>query len=192
MVMIRTFIAVLLGEKMHKEVLRVSELLKGRVIGAKWVEPQNIHITLRFLGDVDERDMGKVLDIARDVAKVSKPIGISLGRIGAFPTERRARVLWIGLSSGGDELGLLSGRLNRELLKGGFGAPDRDFSPHITIARLRRPTDISGAISGIDVEEVDSVVDEIIVMRSDLKSTGPVYSPIGRFGLGGPREERRG
>jgi 2'-5' RNA ligase len=182
---IRTFIAIPLDEEMVDEISRVSGVLKGRITGAKWVEPQNLHITLRFLGDVEEGDMGKVLRAAEKAAMGSRPVEISLGKVGAFPGERNARVLWVGLSSGGDELGLISRRLNEELSKGGFGPPDKDFSPHITIARLRKPANISGAIAGLDVRGIRSVVGELVVMRSDLRSTGPVYTPIERFGLRG-------
>ena len=136
----RCFIAVELSAEARAEVQRLIEAVSELEIrGVRAVRPGGVHVTLRFLGDI-EREAGPQrhrLQIRACGASCLRPCNLSLADIGAFPSTRSARVLWVGVSGDTDSLGELHERVEDELSSVGFRRDRRQFSPHITLARLR-------------------------------------------------------
>lgn len=155
-----------------------------------WVSPENLHYTMRFLGEVGEDGARRVAEAAGEAAAAVPAFDARLGGLGAFPNPRRARVLWIGLSTGAESLTALAQALDRALKPRGFGAPDHPFSPHLTLGRVREP----GASWGEALDPIHApegpharfVVDRLCVVESKLSPQGSIYTVRVEALLAGP------
>lgn len=159
---------------------RFQTSLKGTGADLKLVERENIHLTLRFLGDVREGLVEELINLVSDIK--FNPFPAELRGVGAFPNLRRPRVIWTGITKGADRLRGLFKRLEPEIVGMGFKPDGRGFSPHITLARVR-----SGRNRDRLVEEVMDCADEsfgefevkhIRLKRSILTPRGPIYSTL--------------
>ena len=190
MATIRTFVAVELSSGVRSRAASLIERL--RVAGAKvtWTAPHNMHLTLKFLGDVPDVDSPGVCQAVDEAVSGVASFEIMCRGAGAFPDTRRPRTLWLGVDSGLDELVALHAKIDAALAPLGFARERRRFQPHLTIGRVRE--------SGPKVEELCrlvekhadfeadlSVVDEVTVMASFLERTGPKYEALGRTELRG-------
>lgn len=186
---IRTFIAVELHPDVVAQAVSLVDRLRSAGAEVKWVESQNMHLTLKFLGDVREEDTADVCRVITKTAAEFQPFDITLGGAGAFPDARRPRTLWIGVTQGEKEMGALQTAVERVLAKRGFPKEGRAFHPHLTIGRVRQggPTmaelaqllqDQAGFAAGV------STVRELVVFASYLSQTGPTYEPLARAPLG--------
>ena len=144
-----------------------------------WVKPENLHYTLRFLGELGEDGTRRVTEAAREAAASQPAFDAELGDLGAFPDPRRARVLWIGLSTGAQALTALAHALDAALAPRGFGAADHPFSPHLTLGRVRdaradwsEPLGLSPAAGG---PAGRFRVDRLSVVESTLSPKGSIY-----------------
>ena len=186
---IRTFIAVELSPAVRAEAVRLVELLRPAGGDAKWVEPQNMHLTLKFLGDVREEQIADVCRVVSKTAADFQPIEITLGGAGAFPDLRRPRTLWIGVTQGQQELVRLQTAVERALAKRGFPKENRAFHPHLTIGRIRESGPAMGELGQLIQDHADfaagsSTAREVVVFASHLSSSGPTYEPLARALLG--------
>lgn len=176
----RGFVAVEIGGL--SRILELGEDLKRTRVRMKLVEADNIHMTLKFLGDVDERKNERILEAMRGSAEAIQPFEMTLKGAGVFPGENNIRVVWIG-AEGAEPLSEIARRLNSHLKKVGFPAEERAFTPHITVARVkdsRRSHQILGVIDAHRDTEFGVVkVDGIHLKRSFLTNEGPVYTTIG-------------
>lgn len=191
---LRLFLAVELPSPVRDSVARVREAFSASR-GLRWVNPDLLHITIRFLGDVPAIHVSLVEEAARYAAEGVQPHTAHVSGIGAFPNDRQPRVLWAGLAEdeGAAALTRLHGFVEAALEARGFDREDRPFSAHITLARTR--DDISSAERrsiGDALREVSErvspagevPVDTLTVMRSDLSAAGPRYTPLVRVPLG--------
>ena len=135
--MVRTFVALLIPLSWIEYLARVERDLGERMSGLSWVKPDNMHITIRFLGDLGDSGVRRAGESARRGADSHPAFPARLGRPGAFPSLDRPRVLWTGLAEGADQAIALAKSVNRHLEQDGFGPPDKPFRPHITLARVR-------------------------------------------------------
>lgn len=185
---IRTFVAIEIPPAAQATLAAVQEALqaiRGAREAVKWVRPEIIHITLQFLGDVPAPRLEAVGEaVARACADVPA-FPLRLSGAGAYPNTRRPRVLWVGLAGKLDVLAHLQSMVARELTGLGFPPEDREFSPHLTLGRVRRDADpeavraLGEAVSGLQIEESEPfLVEAVQVMRSDLYPAGPVYTPL--------------
>ena len=146
----------------------------------KPVERENLHITLRFLGEISPPLVEAVGQLIVETS--FKPFRAVFHGVGAFPNPRRPRVIWIGVSEGAEELKTLHSRIERGLLDLGFRREDRAFTPHLTIARVRsgRNRDrLTTALHSLhDLEFGSLLVDRIRLKRSTLTPRGPIYSTL--------------
>ncbi len=130
--MYRLFVAVDLPDEIRNS---VSDICAG-IPGVKWIDPEQLHLTIRFIGDADE---ALFVAIRQELAEITgPPFTLSLRGVGRFPPHREPRVLWVGLERSG-ELALLRDQVEQALVKVGLEPEGRAFSPHITLARLREP-----------------------------------------------------
>jgi 2'-5' RNA ligase len=188
--MIRSFIAINLPEATRQTLAAVQEQLKQYGTGVRWVKPGSIHLTLKFLGNIDA---AQVEDIARAVAQEIRdqsPITLRPAGLGAFPSLRKPRVIWIGMKGEVQRLNEIQVRVDNSLEPLGFVREKRGFRPHLTIGRVkdrRRLQSLVDAMVTLDVEPFNSFdADEIILYKSDLRPTGAIYTKLHRMPLAAP------
>lgn len=185
----RTFIAVEIARPIRNKLVALQGELGRTVSGVKWVEPENIHLTLVFLGEVDDREIPTVCRTAQESASHMTPIVATVRGVGCFPHARRPRVVWVGIDRGSQELIALHDALESPLEQLGYRREDRRYTPHVTLGRInsdRIATQnltaaihrLAGWVGG------DMTVTEIQIMGSELGSNGPVYTVLGRARLG--------
>jgi 2'-5' RNA ligase len=185
---IRTFIAFELPDAIIQTAGELQLDLKARGLKLRWVRPQNMHLTLRFLGDIAPERTAELAQAMRRTVRAAAPLELSIQGMGVFPGLRRPRVLWIGLGGRTDELKKLQADLEEELAALEFQREHRPFTAHLTLARIDRWIDAQQLLQGI--EDVGGFkprtfqASELILFRSDLKPQGPVYTPLERIALG--------
>ena len=135
----RLFLAVFPPPGVQRAAYAAIEALRRPGDGVSWVKPENLHYTMRFLGEVGEDGARRAADAATESAAKSRRFDAALGPLGAFPSARRARVIWVGMSEGAEALVALARDLDRALEKRGFGGADKPFSAHLTLGRVRDP-----------------------------------------------------
>lgn len=150
-----------------------------------WERPEKLHLTLKFLGDVEDHTLFRVEDIVRRVAGSYSPFDIQLGGTGSFPPKRETKILWVGIQDDGS-LAEIAKQIEKECSTLGFEAEKRKFNPHLTIARLREPhrsADLAKTHLEIGFEPVGFEVREIVIYESKLLPRGSIYTPIAKFPL---------
>jgi 2'-5' RNA ligase len=179
--MIRSFIAFDLdSDFVRKKLTEIQTLLVKTAADLRVVEPQNIHVTMRFLGDVRTDNIEKIYEAMKKAMFV--PFGVRIQGIGAFPDVRYPRVVWAGITHGANDLRSISSQLEPHLTALGFAPEPKGFSPHLTIARVR---------DGRNKEELAKFINErkdfdfgsimatcLRLKKSDLTPKGPVYSTL--------------
>lgn len=185
---IRTFIAVPIHDSVKKSIADLQRELTLTKADVKWVRPGNVHITLKFLGDVETDRIAEVSRKVEDAARSFGRFSIRIGGTGAFPNARRPHVLWIGVQEGANPLIELSARIDSAMVRIGFEKEKRPFSPHLTIGRVRSMQNVREAVdlmqrSAWNTEPFDA--ETVVVMKSDLQSTGAAYTPLATIKLQG-------
>ena len=179
---IRSFIAVELPEHIRSTIFDVQKGLKPGIKGMKWVKPENIHLTLRFLGDIGRREIDGAKDAIGEAAREVSPFFLSAKGMGAFPGLSRPRVMWIGLGGEVEKLRELSRIINIKLDINGIEREQRKFKGHLTIGRVKGRINPAQLIESIkkmkDFESEAFSVDRIILFKSELKPEGPTYTEL--------------
>jgi 2'-5' RNA ligase len=188
MARIRTFIAIDPGKAIHDRIIALQETLARTGAEVKWVEPTNLHLTLLFLGEVDEREIPPVCQAVADVTAKQMAFSMTVESAGCFPNSRRPRVLWVGISTGSQEVCTLHDALELPLLElGCYRREDRKYTPHITLGRIKTDpgTDQLAAALAKNVawKGGDTTVREVHVMSSKLSPQGPEYTVLSRAKL---------
>ena len=188
---LRTFIAVDPGKTIRARLVALQENLARAGSAMKWVEPENLHVTLLFLGEVDNRD---VPDVCRAVSACCREIEafeMMVGGVHCFGSPRRPRTVWAGLSEGGPEMTALHAALEQPLLDlGCYRREIRPFTPHITLGRVKgeRSDDaLTAALPKYETWQGGAIdVREVLVMSSELRHEGPMYAVLSRGKLRAP------
>lgn len=183
----RLFVAVFPPAAVQDAAYAWIETLRERGGGVSWVKRENLHFTMRFLGEVGDDGARRVREAAREAAAGVPAFEAALGEPGAFPSARRARVLWLGLSRGAAELTALARRLETALDRRGWEPERRAFSPHLTLGRVREPgADWSAALAGAAAarEPREFRVERLAVIQSRLHPKGSVYAVLEDAPLG--------
>ena len=171
----RLFVAVDISEELREKIHPVLKAV-SEISGVKAVERENLHITLKFLGEVSE---ARVVAISEALKKVEfEPFEIYLKGFGFFPNERYARVAWIGVKEGEDRLKELADKVNAALKKVGFKS--ESFTAHVTVARVKKPEGrkIVEVLSKLDDDFGRMEVKDFRLKKSTLTSKGPIYEDI--------------
>lgn len=179
----RLFVAVDLPEDVRKVVDAGVMPLRDRYPRARWVPTRNQHVTLKFLGTTWPRLVGWVIETVGGVAAAHEPFETRVAELGAFPSARRARVLWVGLDDEAGRLSAIAQELDRALAKE-FSREKRAFTPHLTVARFDPPVQLEDDLDRVGVESPTFAVEWLVVMRSHLQRPAPVYEAIATFPLG--------
>jgi 2'-5' RNA ligase len=168
----------------------LQEQLAGVAPGVNWVEPDNMHLTLIFLGEVDARETPHVCKAVAEAAKPFAPFSFSVAGLGAFPTPRRPRTLIARVDEGAAELSAIHAALEPALLAlGSYRREERAFTPHLTLGRVKRESageDLSAAIAKFSTwRGGTNHVRELKVLSSELTRDGPDYALLSRARLSG-------
>ena len=183
---IRTFIAVTLDESVKEIIKALVDNFKTLNLDLKWVEIKNIHLTLKFLGDVSPEKIEKTTSILKECLSDIKPIATHLTSLGTFPPHRNPRVFWIGLDDSKRNLTQLAEKLEGKLGSIGFAPEERDFKAHVTLARIKSMKNMSlfqQKIETFRLPEQTFTLKDIVLFKSVLTPTGPIYEPIQTFHL---------
>lgn len=180
--MVRLFIALELSERQKEEVGVFQEKTKKYLQNARWVKPGNIHLTLKFLGETDENRVDLIKGAIDDACYNFSSFSVSYGGGGVFPSERKARVLWIGLTEGAESVCSLAENLEEKMVDIGYKKEKRSYHPHLTIGRLRNPppaSSIKNFLSeGTGFASSDSTIDRVVLFESSLTRSGAIYRPL--------------
>ena len=187
--MLRSFVALEIPAGIQSMIARstapLQKILPKPLI--RWVAPQNVHLTLKFLGEVSPANLERLAEALKNEVVACERFNMSIGGLGAFPTPSRARVLWIGLDAPLAMMALLHS-VEAVTARLGFPPEGRPFSPHLTIGRVGQNvsgTDIQHirtALEGTTIGSLGTVLVEAVhIFKSDLKAGGAVYTPLYRL-----------
>jgi 2'-5' RNA ligase len=184
---IRTFIAVDPGKAIRDRLVALQQALQRAGAQCKWVEPENLHITLLFLGEVDMPTVPQVCDAVKQAVSDQGAFAMTVEHTGCFPNPRRPRILWAGVGEGAQELVALHDAIEGPLMElGCYRREERKYTPHLTLGRARgeRQGDLSAVMARhADWKGGETTVKEVHVMGSELMPHGPVYTVLSRVKL---------
>jgi 2'-5' RNA ligase len=189
MARLRTFIAVDLGQQLRDRCAAMQENLTRLGAEVKWVEHDNLHVTLLFLGEVDERDVPPVCAAVAAACAGHEQFTLGVEKVGCFPNPRRPRTIWAGVGEGAAELIALHDALEPPLLElGCYRREERQFTPHVTLGRVKNDQHTGKLAAGLtkyaDWRAGDVAVREVLVLSSELTPKGPIYTVLSRARLG--------
>jgi 2'-5' RNA ligase len=189
---IRSFIAIELPEEAKEGLARLrKELERGEHKFVKWVDPGGIHLTLKFLGNIPSKRVAEITEAIKEAAQGISPFHLEISGLGAFPSLRQARVLWVGIGGEVDKLSRLQQNIDSTLAALGFAKEERPFVPHLTLARIRQGAspperrsfgELVGSTTFEDKYPVE--VEAVRLMRSQLTPAGAIYTCLSAVGLG--------
>ena len=186
----RTFIALNLPPEERVRLHAALEPLRGKGLPVRWMDPESLHLTVKFLGDTEGDGVAAIDAVMRKAASRRSAITLRIAGLGGFPSLRRANIVWIGVAPDA-ELSALQRELEPALSRLGYPREQRPFRPHITIGRTRsggQPSDIERLSTLVD-HEATVVVESVDLMRSQPGPAGSRYEPLLRRRLGEPEEE---
>ena len=187
----RCFIATAVPLEVRARIVSTMKTLRDIPASISWVPEENIHLTLRFLGDLKRTSIESVKEELRSIASSHRSFKLSYRDLGTFPRRARPRVIWAGAFEDGEELASLWDDLNERLAEIGFQRPKRRFTPHLTLGRVR------GSLACREFERYreklsnltfgEGWVENLLVMQSILQpGKKACYLPLASFTLGGP------
>ena len=185
---LRTFIAIQLSAELKRHISDLQAEFKRQVPelrGLSWVNPEGIHLTLRFLGDIEESQVEAITSVLRRAAAPIGAFRLEARGLGGFPTPQRMRVLWVGLSGDAEAtsaLQRLQVTIEEGLVGAGFAREERAFTPHLTVARIRERGAV-GPLARLVMKEQDRMLGGLLagsvtLIKSELRPKGAVYTPL--------------
>ena len=191
---LRIFIAIPLPERLLTRLGEVQYRLEGKVSprSVRWVKPEGVHLTLKFLGDTPRDEIPTIVEALTVVARNAPSFALTAEGLGCFPSPGRPRVLWVGVTEPTGRLKILYRAIEEAMTALGYKPERHGFTPHLTLGRVRRGASrddralISDAVTGTKVGELAAFeADRLEVIRSELKPSGAEYTTLKRFKLEG-------
>ncbi len=183
----RTFIAIEIPDEIKQALTETQRRLKDAGVDAGWPQPEGIHLTLKFLGEVPETQIPDVVNGLREAAQGISPFRLEVRGAGTFPSPKNARVVWVGLTGDVDTLSRLQAAVEDAMVRIGMERDDRAFTPHLTLGRIKYIRSRDRWLKAVeDIKDVNLAgfnVTAISLMKSELKRTGAVYTEMGRVEL---------
>ncbi len=187
--MIRSFLAIELPKPILKKIGGVQEDLKSAHAEVRWVHPEKIHLTLKFFGNIEESKVDSIFKTIEEPLQTHQPFLLKVRGVGAFPQWRNPRIIWMGLVDGDEILNTLQKEIETQLEKIGFQPEDRPFHPHLTLGRMKSPKGKEALVERMERykerEFGDFPVERVVLFKSDLKPSGPIYTALKEMKLGG-------
>jgi len=183
---IRSFIAIELPGEIKSDLAQLGDrLMDARHPFVKWVDFENIHLTLKFLGNVAVNQITEITEAMREAIRGVSPFRLEISGLGAFPRMEQPRVIWVGISGETDKLSELQRRVDSKLVRLGFAGENQSFVPHLTLARVRDGAsssdrkDLGRLLTSTKFESKGHItVNSINLMKSQLTPDGPIYSRL--------------
>jgi 2'-5' RNA ligase len=188
----RTFLAVEIDAGIRRAAAGLQAALAQTGAAVKWVAAESMHVTLQFLGEVDDRDLPAICRTVASTARRHPPFTLRAAGVAAFPNARRPKVVWAGITDGAVELQALFAALEEPLLElGVYRREERAYTPHLTLGRVKGEAD-GHALAAVLPKHLawqggHCLVEEVVVFSSELRRDGPEYTPVGRAPLAGLR-----
>lgn len=186
----RAFIAIEFPKEIKDFLSGLQEQLKKSGADVKWVEPENIHLTLKFLGEIDEKKIEKIIQILEDIARNKDSFFIRLSTLGAFPKVNFPRIIWAGIDKGEQETKQIAKILEEKIEKIGIPKENRAFSSHITLGRTRSTLNrqnlvesLNNLVHNFGGENLEFLVTKITLFKSTLIPKGPIYEALKEVSL---------
>ena len=180
---IRIFMGISLSTEVREYVADIAENLSRQVPEVRWVKPENLHVTLKFIGNCGNDRLGGLIDAMKEAA-LYLPLTLKIGGIGGFPSQSSARVIWVGAEDEKNKIDGLFKALERGTEKLGFVSEKRNYTPHITVGRAKKkPVHLPNGIGSIAGRGLMLEVRDIVLFRSVLKKTGAEYSVVERVNV---------
>jgi 2'-5' RNA ligase len=180
----RTFIAIELPENIKTILSRIQDELKRSGADVKWVEPHNIHLTLKFIGEIEEGKIEEIKQIIQEAAKNQPQYKITLSSLGVFPDLKRPRIIWVGIKDQNNETKLIAEELEEKLEELNIPKEEREFLGHITIGRVKSGLNKDKLAEKLDPLKIDLakdtgfIADKITLFKSTLGPDGPAYEAL--------------
>ena len=185
---LRTFLALPLDEEIVERLVDVQRSLASAGARVRWVAGENLHLTIKFLGDVTDEQLGEVCRVAEAVAAQIEPFEFSVASVTSVPPAGAMRMVWVGIDEPTGRLEKLHELLEESYAAMGFGKENRSFRPHLTLGRVKGGQNVRQLRAAVsEIAETDfgiTSVNELIVFSSQLTPDGPVYSPLAKAKLG--------
>jgi 2'-5' RNA ligase len=179
----RTFIAVQIPEDIRRKVTGFTDGHKKKALPVKWVSYENLHITVKFLAEIDDTMKQRVTAVLQETCLRHSRFEIGFSGVGCFPDRKRPRVLWIGIEPGAVQLSAMARDIDELLEPLGFRKDER-FHPHLTIGRIKKPCRIDGVLQ-TEFRTEPFPVHTVTLFRSTLTPQGPRYSSLYTCDLAG-------
>jgi 2'-5' RNA ligase len=187
--LIRSFLAIEIPREIQKKIEEVQEDLKSSHADVRWVNPEKIHLTLKFFGNIEESKIEPIVTSIGGPIQTTPPFLLKVRGVGAFPHLKNPRVIWMGLVDGKEVLTHFQKQLEEALEKIGFAPEERAFHPHLTLGRMKSSKgreELIGRMEKLKEEEFGNLqIEGVVLFRSDLRPTGPIYTPLKELKLGG-------
>jgi 2'-5' RNA ligase len=181
----RAFIAIPLPQEIKTFLANIQNQLKTSGADVKWVAPDNIHLTLKFLGEKDDEKIKQVIVILEEIAKDKKQFTARLASLGAFPEIASPRVIWVGIDRGNENSKLIAAELEERIAAIGIPKEEKGFSSHITIARTKSSKSMDNLVKELNLyadkfgqEKAEFNVNQIVLYKSTLTPKGPIYQAL--------------
>lgn len=187
--MLRSFLAIELPRVIIKKIEEVQGDLKSSRADVRWVSPEKIHLTLKFFGNIEESNIESIVKSIEKPVHTISPFPLNVRGVGAFPHFKNPRVIWMGLIDGKEVLIPFQKQLETEFEKIGFQSEDRPFHPHLTLGRMKSNRGRDELVGRMEIHKDEEFggfqVERVVLFKSDLRPTGPIYTPLKEMKLGG-------
>ena len=185
---IRAFLAIDLPEEIRDRIRDIQDRLKTNLKGIRWIRPEGIHLTLKFLGNIPQNDVLNISGMIEKHTKYVGPLMLKVGTVGTFPNLKRPRVLWLGIGGETEQLLTLQKKIDATLEDCGFKRETRTFSPHLTLGRIKSHKEIRGLSQAIGDGKNFAAgsfhADGLTLFKSDLTPKGAIYTKLAHFPFG--------
>jgi RNA 2',3'-cyclic 3'-phosphodiesterase len=186
----KLFVAASIAPKVISKAMALQKLFSHSEANVNWVSRESMHLTLVFLGEVDDREQHAICKAASKALQEESPIILRISGVGAFPSLRRPKVLWAGISEGAEDLIRIQKKVAESLVKiGCYRHEDRPYVPHLTLGRAKDEEAGTQLIELLESQSAwvggESPLDEVGLYSSEMRRNGPEYTLLGRAELGG-------
>jgi len=186
--LIRSFLAIELPEPILKKIGEVQGDIRSTHTEVRWTNPEKIHLTLKFFGNIEESRIDPIFKSIEEPIRNTLPFSLKVRGVGAFPHLKNPRVIWIGLV---EEKGILTSfqkQIETQLEKVGFQPENRPFHPHLTLGRMKSSRGKEELVERMEKHREEEFgifkVERVILFKSDLRPSGPIYTPLRELSLG--------
>ncbi len=189
---IRSFLAFELPEEIKNTVSFIYNGLKSYSLDIKWVKEENIHLTVVFMGNINEKNLISIEEVVKESCDKYAPFTIRAKGIGIFSSIRKPRVLWIGIEGDIERMGNFRNRLQKKLKSFGIKEETRKFSPHLTLGRFKKGFNKTDKLIKLmpkfqEIVSSSVILKELTLFKSDLKPEGAIYTKLNSWPLQGKK-----